>query len=146
MAMCSMRRSAFGLIGGLALACQVLVVASAAAQNLGGSPEARKVKNPNPPTKASIAAGAAVFKKHCSHCHGDGGKGDGTSAPSGSKPADLTDAKWARGSTDGELHAVIVNGAGPKFQMKALGGKLKAPKIWDVINYLRSIGPVNAPR
>lgn len=139
-------RSAPTLISGFALACLVLVVASAAAQNPGGSPEARKVKNPIQPTKASIAAGAAVYKKHCTHCHGDGGKGDGTSAPSGSKPADLTDAKWVRGSTDGELHAVIVNGAGPKFQMKALGGKLKGPEIWHVINYMRSIGPANAAR
>ena len=42
-------------------------------------------------------------------------------------PADLTDEKWDRGSTDGEIFAVIMKGAGPKFEMKGLEGKNRRP-------------------
>ncbi|MEQ1575206.1 MAG: cytochrome c [Vicinamibacterales bacterium] len=129
---------------GLVLVWWSLLIASVGAQNLGGSPEAKRVKSPVPSTPASIAAGAAAFKKYCSFCHGEGGKGDGRFAPKGSMPADLTDAKWDRGSTDGEIHAVIVNGAGPKFEMKGL--KMPDQDMWNVINYLRSIGPAAAKR
>jgi mono/diheme cytochrome c family protein len=61
-------------------------------------------------------------------------------------PADLTDAKWDRGATDGEIMAVIMNGAGPKFEMKGFMGRLPEPDAWNVINYLRSIGPAAKAR
>jgi mono/diheme cytochrome c family protein len=128
--------------------CAILIVVfvtvlgvSLRAQNPGGSPAAAKVKNPTPSTPASIAAGAATFKKYCSFCHGDGAKGDGKLAPKGSMPADLTDAKWDRGATDGEIFAVIMGGAGPKFEMKGFKGRLPDADAWNVINYIRSIGP-----
>jgi mono/diheme cytochrome c family protein len=52
----------------------------------------------------------------------------------------LTDAKWDRGSSDGEIFTVIHDGAGPKFDMKGYKGKLSDTDIWNVVNYLRSIG------
>jgi mono/diheme cytochrome c family protein len=130
----------------VALAALVLVALSASAQNPGGNPTAAKVKNPVPSTPASITAGAATFKKYCSFCHGDAAKGDGKLAPKGSMPADLTDAKWDRGATDGEIMAVIMNGAGPKFEMKGFMGRLPEQDAWNVINYVRSLGPANAKR
>jgi mono/diheme cytochrome c family protein len=123
-----------------------LVAASAHAQNPGGSAEAKKVKNPVPSTPASIAAGAATYKKYCAFCHGDTGKGDGKLAPKGSMPADLTDAKWDRGSTDGEIHAVIMAGAGPKFEMKGFMGRLPDQDAWNIVNYIRSLAPATAKR
>ncbi len=56
------------------------------------------------------------------------------------RPADLTDAEWKHGSTDGEIDALIrsgVKGTG----MKAYGRKLTNHEVWDVVNYIRSIGP-----
>ena len=56
------------------------------------------------------------------------------------KPADLTDAEWKHGPSDGEIFTVIrdgVKGTG----MKSFSKKLTVHQIWDVINYVRSIGP-----
>jgi hypothetical protein len=61
-------------------------------------------------------------------------------APEGTHPPDLTDAKWDRGSTDGEIFLVIRDGAGPKFDMKGYKSKMSETDIWNVVNYLRSLG------
>lgn len=124
----------------------MLVALSARAQNPGGNPEARRVKNPVASTAASITAGAAAYKKYCAFCHGPEAKGDGPLAPKDSKPADLTDAKWDHGSTDGEIFAVIMNGAGPDSVMEGFKGKIPDQDAWHVINYLRSLGPKTATR
>lgn len=98
-------------------------------------------KNPVPATADSIAAGKASFQKYCRFCHGDDAKGNGPQAPEGTHPPDLTDAKWDHGSTDADIFATITNGVGPKFDMKAYNSKLMPQDIWNLINYLRSIGP-----
>jgi mono/diheme cytochrome c family protein len=104
-----------------------------------GSPEGRKMKNPVPSTPASVAAGRAMYQKHCRFCHGAEALGDGPSAPKGSKPSNLTDAEWSRGSTDGEIFVVVRDGAGPKFDMKGFQGRMTAEDMWHVVNYVRSI-------
>ena len=116
------------------------------AQNPGGSPEARKLKNPVASTAASVTAGAAAYKKYCAFCHGTSAKGDGPLAPKGTMPADLTDAKWDRGATDGEIFEVVMAGAGPKFDMKGFKGKIPDQDAWHIVNYLRSLGPKTAAR
>src|SRR5262249_17324546 len=95
-----------------------LFLIAANGQQPGGSPEARKGKNPVASTSESIAAGQQVYQKYCRFCHGNDAKGDGAMAPEGTHPSNLTDEKWDRGSTDGEIFAVIRDGAGPKFDMK----------------------------
>ena len=124
-----------------AVAALMLVALNARAQNPGGDPAAAKVKNPVVSNAASVTAGAASFKKYCSFCHGTAAKGDGPLAPKGTMPADLTDAKWDRGATDGEIFAVIMAGAGPKFDMKGFKGKIPDQDAWHIVNYLKSLGP-----
>ena len=132
-----MRRVLSALIPAFALA----FVAVAAAQNVGGNPEARKMKNPHPMSQASIDTGRGRYKAQCIFCHGASGKGDGANAKNlKTKPQDLTDDKWERGGTDGELFAVIRNGAGPDFEMKP-NKVLKDDDIWHIINFVRSLGP-----
>ena len=132
-----MRRLTFALIPAFAVAC----VALTGAQEVGGNAEARKIKNPIASTPASIEAGKASFKRACIFCHGPDGKGAPKPPPNLSvPPQDLTDAKWERGSTDGELFAVIRNGTPPKLDMKP-NKALKDEEIWNIINFLRSIGP-----
>jgi mono/diheme cytochrome c family protein len=140
-----MRRVPRALAAGFALAFITVVSSSVgvSAQNPGGSPEARKVKNPVAATPQSIVAGKAAFMKNCRFCHGEDAKGDGKMAPKDTHPANLVDDKWDRGSTDGEIFAVIRNGAGPKFDMKP-NKALSDQDIWNIINYLRSIGPQKA--
>jgi mono/diheme cytochrome c family protein len=128
-----MRRVSFVLIPAFVLA----LAAIGAAQ---GNPEAAKMKNPVPSNAESIAAGKAAFTKNCRFCHGADAKGNGPMAPKDTHPPDLTDAKWDRGSTDGEIFAVIRDGAGPKFDMKGYKSKMTEPEMWNLVNYLRSVG------
>ena len=132
-----MRRVATVLTLGLVFAA----FASLSAQLPGGSDAGKKMKNPVAPTKESVEAGKALFQKNCRFCHGADAKGDGPMAPKDTHPSNLTDDKWDRGSTDGEIFLVIANGAGPKFDMKGNKSKLSDTDMWNIVNYLRSIGP-----
>src|SRR5471032_1576944 len=134
-----MRRLSPVVIASLAFAGFALVAVSARAQNPGGSPEGKKLKNPVASSADSIAAGKAAFQKNCRFCHGADAKGNGPMAPEGTHPSNLTDDKWDRGSTDGEIFLVIQNGAGPKFDMKGYKSKMIDTDIWNVVNYLRSL-------
>ena len=131
-----MRRATTALIPILVCAWAAL----AAAQNPGGSDAGKQMKNPVASSPDSIAAGKALFTKNCRFCHGADAKGNGPMAPEGTHPSDLTDAKWDRGSPDGEIFLVIQNGAGPKFDMKGYKSKMTDTDIWNVVNYLRSLG------
>jgi len=103
--------------------------------------EAAKVKNPVPADATSIAAGKTIYAKNCAGCHGDTGMGDGRMGEElNPKPSNLTDAEWTHGSTDGEIFKTIHDGAA-QTGMKAYGRKLSEHEIWDVVNYIRSIGP-----
>jgi mono/diheme cytochrome c family protein len=86
-----------------------------------------------------VASGQELYQKYCKHCHGDTAKGDGTLAPSGSHPRDLTDAAWQRKLTDGEIFTSIRDGVAPKFQMKGFRSKLTAQEMWHLVNYVRSL-------
>jgi mono/diheme cytochrome c family protein len=123
----------------LVLVWLVLLSFSAAAQNPGGSEEGKKLKNKVASSPDSIKAGQAAFQKYCRFCHNSDAKGNGPMAPEGTHPSDLTDDKWDRGSTDGELFLVIRDGAGPKFDMKGFKSKMSEQEMWNVVNYLRSL-------
>jgi len=104
-------------------------------------PQAAGLKNPVPANAASIAAGKQIYEKQCAGCHGDMGKGDGAMGEElNPKPANLVDAEWKHGSSDGEIFTVIRDGV-KTTGMKPYGRKITAHQIWDVVNYLRSIGP-----
>jgi mono/diheme cytochrome c family protein len=127
-------------VAACALATAAIVGVSLSAQT-GGNPEAAKLKNPVPSTPASIAAGKVSYTKYCQFCHGEGAKGDGKMAPKDSHPSDLTDAKWDHGSTDGEIFTVIQAGPGPTSVMKGFKARMTDQQIWEVVDYVRSLGP-----
>jgi mono/diheme cytochrome c family protein len=131
-----MRRAVFVFLAALALTVSV------DAQKKGGDPKLKAIKNPVPVTPASINTGRAVYGKQCRHCHGLRGLGDGPLAPKNPSPANLTDAKWDHGDSDGEIFTLIKNGApAPKSEMKGMKGTLTDKDIWNVVNFLRTIGP-----
>jgi mono/diheme cytochrome c family protein len=134
-----MRRVSTILIPALAAGCVALMAVAAGAQNPGGSADAKKMKNPVASSPESIAAGKALFQKNCRFCHGADAKGNGPMAPEGTHPPNLTDDKWDRGSSDGEIFAVIRDGAGPKFDMKGYKSKMTEQEMWNVVNYIRSL-------
>lgn len=129
------------LITGFVLTFLMALTIAVGAQSAAAGPDPKKVKNPVKASAPSISAGAATYKKYCSFCHGMEGKGDGALAPKGSHPADLTDAKWDHGDTDGEIFATIENGVGGTSAMKGFKGKIPDQDIWNVINYVRSLDP-----
>ena len=133
---------------GVAVAVAMFVIAfTAHAQTRGAAaPAAKTMKNPVASTPASITAGAAAYKKYCAFCHGVAGKGDGPLAPKDAMPADLTDAKWDHGATDGEIFNVIQNGGGTNSKMVAFKGKMPDQDMWHIVNFLRSLGPKGTPR
>jgi len=104
-------------------------------------PEAAKLKNPIASSPESIEAGKTLYDKQCAGCHGDTGKGDGAMGEElNPKPANLTDADWKHGSSDGEIFTVIRDGV-KNTGMKPYARKMTAHQVWDVVNFLRSIGP-----
>ena len=101
--------------------------------------EAQKIKNPVVRDTESIEAGKKLYQRHCASCHGPQGKGDGGMALSGGTPSDLTDDTWDYGSTDGEIFVSIRDGV--SSDMLAYKDKLDEKQIWQVVNFIRSIGP-----
>jgi mono/diheme cytochrome c family protein len=132
-----------GIITALVLAWTAFAVITLGAE---GNADASKVKNPVPATAASIKTGGALYQKNCSFCHGPTGLGDGKLAPKDAHPANLTDDQWDHGSTDGEIHALILNGVGGTSAMKGVKGRLTDTDVWHIVNYIRSLGPKNAKR
>ena len=125
---------------GLGCVWLALVSLGAVAQSA-PDPAAKKLKNPIAMNAESIAAGQQLYLKYCRFCHGADAKGNGPMAPKGTHPPDLTDNEWTHGSSDGELFVVLRDGAGPKQEMKPFKGKMSDQDMWNVVNYLRSIGP-----
>ena len=114
----------------------VVLLQSAAAPKKGGNAEAAKVKNPVATSPESISAGKRVYTRMCGRCHGAEGKGDGTAATA--PVPDLTDDTWDYGGSDGEIFAVIHDGV--SADMDGYAARLSATDIWNVVNFVRSVG------
>ncbi len=100
--------------------------------------EAKKLKNPVPFTKKSIAQGRNLFLRNCTGCHGQDGK---SMVDVVADATDLTEPKGYRnGASDGELYRSIRDGAGasmPTF-------KSQIPQdedLWHLVNYIHSLWP-----
>jgi mono/diheme cytochrome c family protein len=134
-------RGAAGAIVVASLALMWTTIGVSGQATKGGNPKAAAVKNPVNPTPSSISKGRQAYMKSCRHCHGPKGLGDGPLAPKNPSPADLTDAEWKYGSTDGEIFAIIANGVGGDSEMKGMRSEMTATDMWSIVNFLRSIGP-----
>jgi len=98
------------------------------------------LKNPLPKSAANIAAGRALYHRHCQTCHGAKGLGSGESAkgltPS---PALLAFMIKLPGSVDPYLMWTVVEG-GQRFgtEMPAFKTRLTANQIWQIVTYMRA--------
>jgi mono/diheme cytochrome c family protein len=142
--MTTRRRKALGV--GVIYGGYVLWLTVAHAQKPGGDPTNKIVRNPVPPTAASIAAGRQSYTKYCSHCHGPDGAGDGRFAPKDPSPPDLSDARWDRGSSEGDIFSVIWNGPSENATMKPLRGRVPEKEVWNIVNFVRSLRPQTSVR
>jgi aldose sugar dehydrogenase len=107
-----------------------------------GNPEAARMKNPVAATPESLSEGKRLYQRHCASCHGSNAEGGAGNDLIPAAP-DLTGKAWKHGSTDGEIFAVIKNGVPPDLNMIPFGDQLKDTDIWNVVNYLRSLGKKN---
>jgi mono/diheme cytochrome c family protein len=133
------RIASFGAVA----AAAILLSGSAllAGQTGGRSPEAAKMKNPVATSPTSLAAGKKLYDAQCASCHGTAGKGDGKGgAMLKPPPPDLTDGEWKHGSSDGDVFVVIRDGL-KQTSMRPYGEKIATNDIWNLVNYLRSLGP-----
>jgi cbb3-type cytochrome c oxidase subunit III len=106
--------------------------------------DAAKLKNPVAANAESIAAGQKLYAKNCASCHGESGKGDGKmGAQLKPLPSNLTDAEWKHGSTEGEIFTVVRDGV-KTTPMKSFKSKMTEHELWDVVNYVRSLGPTRS--
>ena len=100
--------------------------------------DAAKMVNPVKSTPESIAMGKKAYGTDCAMCHGKTGAGDGDLAVDMKlKLKDFRDAAALKEMTDGEIYNLILNGKG---QMSGEEGRMKAGQIWNVVNYVRSLG------
>jgi len=128
------RRAGFGVLLlalGLALAALVFNI-----QNWTTRAQARKLKNPYPPTAEALDAGMHVYTQHCRSCHGLNGDGKGEKARELSvAPGDFTDRSKMDQVSDGELYWQITRGRRP---MPAFADKLNEPERWQAVDYIRT--------
>lgn len=120
----------------LAILCASALANIAAQAPKGGNPEAAKLTNPVAKTPESIAAGKRVYQRMCARCHGPSGKGDGSGT---AVPSDVTDEVWEFGSSDGEIFTAIHDGT--SIDMDGYAGRISDTDTWNLVNFLRSIGP-----
>ncbi len=126
------------VVGALVAALLPVVSHVAAAEQTPARAAAAKMKNPVASSAASVASGQAVYQKQCRMCHGAAGAAE-TPMAKKMNASDLTDGTWTYGSTDGEIFAVIQDGAGPGSKMTAFKGKVSDQDTWHVVNYIRSL-------
>jgi mono/diheme cytochrome c family protein len=99
---------------------------------------AKKLKNPLKANEETIAAGRALFNKHCASCHGEDGKAKTEiAAAMKKKPTDLT-AKEMRGITDGEIYWVTTNGI-KKSGMPAFKSTVTDQERWRMTVYIKHL-------
>jgi mono/diheme cytochrome c family protein len=99
--------------------------------------DAKKVKNPFPPTQETLADAETLFTDNCVLCHGEKGLGDGPGAKTIKvKPANFTDAKMMAEETDGSLYWKMSNGRGP---MPSWKDTLSDKERWELVGYIRKL-------
>ena len=99
--------------------------------------EARKLENSVVHSDAAVREGKKAYLRLCQYCHGADGKAQAN--PDFDAPSLRDPGEWRFGTTDGELFISIRDGAG--HEMPAFGKKLNDEQIWQMVHYLRSIGP-----
>lgn len=95
-----------------------------------------------PYSPASITRGKLTYLQNCQDCHGEDGKAEGSAIAVA--PNLTTPAVWKYGQTDEQIFLNIRNGAGENMPpFGPLGPGLKDEQIWDLVNFVRSLGPAD---
>ena len=96
---------------------------------------AAAIPNPLSDTPEILKEGKRLYELYCDHCHGAGGKGDGTVSqvvlgiPSYSSPA-------KRNLSEGHVFHVITHGKG---LMGAHGSQIDPERRWKIVKYVKQL-------
>lgn len=102
---------------------------------IGKAPEkARAKRNPLEKDPNAIAAGRILFEQRCAECHGDSADG-GKKGPS-LRAAEIQDAE------PGAIFWILTNGVVRKGM--PVWSKLPEPQRWQLVSFIKSLGPVPA--
>ncbi len=95
------------------------------------------VHDPYDGSEGAIQQGRFLYiRMNCAYCHGF----DGT----GGMGPDLTDKRWRYGGSDVDIFSSIYRGRGQG--MPAWGAMLPEDQIWQLVEYVKSLGGANAAR
>jgi mono/diheme cytochrome c family protein len=92
-------------------------------------------RNPLESDPDAVAAGANLFALHCVECHGETAEG-------ARKGPSLRAAEVQR-STPGTLFWILTNGVVRRGM--PVWSKLPEPQRWQIVTYLKSLGPAENP-
>jgi putative copper export protein/mono/diheme cytochrome c family protein/peroxiredoxin len=96
-------------------------------------------RRPGVPYQASaIASGAALYREHCSGCHGRWGAGDGPRVRDLSHPPRDLRGRHLADHPAGDLFWWITRGI-PARGMPAFGDRLADEERWEVVNFIRAL-------
>jgi mono/diheme cytochrome c family protein len=93
--------------------------------------KARAKANPLEADPDAVAAGKKLFEGHCAECHGDSAEG--------SKKAPSLRAEEVQQATPGTLFWILTNGVVRRGM--PVWSKLPEPQRWQIVSYLKSLGP-----
>ena len=117
-----------------------------AAQDEWAAPATERARpNPVPVSPDAVARGRALFKRHCTACHGPEGKGDG---PASDGARDLTDPAVQARLTDGEIFWKIGKGRAKddEMAMPSFARQIRAQDRWKLVRYVRTLAaPLPSP-
>ena len=119
-------------------------------------PPAIAIPTPPPSSREAVTRGAAVFKaKGCWKCHGEGGRGDGPSAPTLKydnempvRPADFSkQADFKCGQRPADVFRTLVTGM-DGTPMPSFADEITDADRWDLVQFVLSVGaaPEAAPQ
>lgn len=121
----------------LAVAVVSMVAATAAPGDRLERTEARKLQSPLLYSADSVRAGRKTYLRLCQYCHGADGRAQAN--PDFEAPSLRDPNEWLYGTTDGEVFVSVRDGAG--HEMPPFGKQLHETQIWELVHYVRSIGP-----
>ena len=104
---------------------------------------ARELKNPEPSSPEVLEQGRLSYGRHCSHCHGPEGRGDGKVARASGALSFPLSGRSTFALPDGELFHVLTFG---RNNMPPAALQLPAAERWRVIRYLRELQRAEAAR
>jgi len=131
------RTSTGRLVVGSGMACGVMaMIFLVTLQSAGMGPRA-PVRNPFPPTAASVEAGQRLYAQRCTPCHGPTGRGNGPLA-AGLRPPPADLVVHVPLHADHDLFQIIHDGIAGTT-MAPFGGQMTEEEIWHTMNYLKTL-------